>query len=217
MSEPYLKNIKFLIVDDHAFTRRMLVQVMRSLGALDVRSAENGEDAWQAVMNGMPDIVLLDWAMSPMDGVAFTKRMRKGKDSPNVHLPIIMMTAFADRQHVMMARDAGVNEYLIKPFSTRDMFSRIRAVIERPRAFVRVGDFFGPDRRRKEKKFEGGDKRGGKVAAAAKPQVGDMKQADVDALFNPDGPEAKGDGSATPPPANGNAAPPDPKATAAKA
>lgn len=216
MSEPYLKNVKFLIVDDHAFTRRMLVQVMRTLGVSDVRSAANGEDAWEALMNGMADIVMLDWAMSPLDGIAFTKRVRKGKDSPNPHLPIIMMTAFADRPHVMGARDAGVNEYLIKPFSTRAMFARIQAVIERPRPFVRVGDFFGPDRRRKDKKFEGGDKRGGKGGAPAQPQTGDMKQDDVNALFNPD--EAKGKtGVDTPPlPANGNAKPPGPEAAAAK-
>lgn len=217
MDEPYLKNVKFLIVDDHAFTRRMLVQVMRTLGVIDVRSAADGEDAWQALMQGMTDIVLLDWAMSPLDGIAFTKRLRKGRDSPNPHLPVIMMTAYADRPHVMAARDAGVNEYLIKPFSTRDMFARIQAVIERPRQFVRVGDFFGPDRRRKEKKFEGGDKRGSKAGIAQKPQTGDMQQDEVDALFNPDDAKGKEKGNGTAPAANGNAKPAASGASASKA
>src|SRR5690606_23036594 len=94
-------------------------------------------------------IVIADWMMKPMNGIAFTERVRTDKKSPNPYVPIILMTGFSERRRVIEARDAGVTEFLVKPFTARDLYKRIVQVIERPRQFVRAENFFGPDRRRK--------------------------------------------------------------------
>jgi len=109
-------------------------------------------------------------------------------------VPIIMVTAYREKEHVFKARDAGVTEYVIKPVSPKSLFSRIEAVIERPRRFVKVGKFFGPDRRRHKKQFDGDDRRGKdndqkpqmtpEEAAAAK-RV-EMAQDEINDTFNPD-------------------------------
>lgn len=136
----------------------------------------------------MPDLVLLDWDMQPVNGLEFLRRVRHDPKSPNPYLPIVMVTGFADRAHVFGAREAGVNEYIVKLLSAKALLDRIQAVIERPRRFVRIGEFFGPDRRRKEKLFLGPDKRGleEKPAGPEIPAAADMGQEEINALFNPD-------------------------------
>src|SRR5690606_14043240 len=94
-----------------------------------------------------PDIVIADWMMKPMDGISFARMVRNDPRSPNAYVPIILMTGFSERRRVLQARDAGVTEFLVKPFNARDLYKRIAQVIERPRQFVRSEDFFGPDRR----------------------------------------------------------------------
>jgi CheY-like chemotaxis protein len=183
----YLDNVRILVVEDHSFARRIVLEILKHLGATNFVIAKDGEEAWQEIKKEVPDLVLLDWEMTPVDGLTFLRRVRHDPGSPNPYLPIVMVTGFADRWHVFQARDAGVNEYVIKPISAKALLDRIQAVVERPRRFVRVGKFFGPDRRRKEKLFLGPDKRGlAAKPAAAPPPAADMRQEEINALFNPD-------------------------------
>ena len=183
----YLETIRLLVVEDNSFARRIVLEVLKYLGATNIAVAKDGEEAWQEIKKEMPDIVLLDWEMIPVDGFHFLRRVRHDPTSPNPYLPIIMVTGYADRAHVFAARDGGVNEYVIKPMSAKALLDRIQAVIERPRRFVRIGEFFGPDRRRKEKLFLGPDKRGlEEKAAPAVAATADMHQEEINALFNPD-------------------------------
>ena len=188
MSGGYLESVRILVVEDNSFARRIVMELLKHLGAKNIVVAKDGEEAWREIGKEMPDIVLLDWEMAPVDGHHFLHRVRHDPASPNPHLPIIMVTGFADRWHVFAARDAGVNEYVVKPVSAKALIDRIQAVVERPRRFVRIGKYFGPDRRRKEKLFLGPDKRGleEKVAAPAIPATADMGQEEINALFNPD-------------------------------
>ena len=87
--------------------------------------------------------------MKPMDGISIARRIRNDFLSPNKFVPFILMTGFSEKRRVMQARDVGVTEFLVKPFTARDLYKRLYQVIERPRQFVRSDDFFGPDRRRK--------------------------------------------------------------------
>ncbi len=140
--------------------------------------------------------------MQPLTGIELTKRIRTSPDSTNVFVPIIMITAFREREHVFKARDAGVTEYVVKPVSPKSLFSRIDAVIERPRQFVRVGEFFGPDRRRQNKGYSGDERRGQdkpdekspSADTAGKPR--EMGQDKINTTFNPDDkPEPSSSGS----------------------
>jgi two-component system, chemotaxis family, chemotaxis protein CheY len=184
----YLDNIRILLVEDNSFARRIVLEILKYLGAANVALAKDGEEAWQAVKKDIPDIVLLDWEMSPADGLELLRRVRRDPDSPNPYLPVIMITGYAERARIFAARDGGVTEYIVKPVSAKALLGRIQAVIERPRRFVRVGAYFGPDRRRKEKLFLGPEKRGQerKPAGPAIPANAEMHQDAINALFNPD-------------------------------
>jgi DNA-binding response OmpR family regulator len=183
-----LDRINFMIVDDNAPIRSMVRQVLRAMGVQLVREAADGSDALIQMRNEIPDILVTDWVMSPMDGIELTKYIRHSKNSPNQFMPIIMATGFGERSRVFLARDAGVNEFLVKPLSASALFTRISAVIERPRQFVRVGEFFGPDRRRRKEDYAGDERRGKGPAKPAgdkpSPQAA-MSQNEINQVFNP--------------------------------
>jgi DNA-binding response OmpR family regulator len=97
--------------------------------------------------------------MEPLDGIDFTRMVRTAPDSPNPFVPIIMLTSQGAYDRVQLARDIGVTEFLIKPVTANALYSRIGNVIQKPRQFVRVSEYFGPDRRRTIKDFRGEDRR----------------------------------------------------------
>ncbi|MBM3566794.1 MAG: response regulator [Alphaproteobacteria bacterium] len=189
MTCTYLQNVRLLVVEDNLFCRRMTHEVLKIVGAEHFEFARNGLEAWDLMKRDVPDMVLLDWDMEGMNGFELLKKIRKDEKSPNQFLPIIMITGFGDRSHIFAARDADVNEYIVKPMSAKILIDRIQAVVERPRRFVRVANFFGPDRRRQNKIFVGPDKRGqaGPPPGAPKPPPDqDMNQGAINLLFNPD-------------------------------
>ena len=155
------------------------------MNAYQVREASDGEDALQIIQTFMPDIIILDWEMKPMDGLEFTRKVRLSKGSPNVFTPIIMVSGHSERGRIVAARDAGVNEFVVKPISAKSLFDRIQAVIERPRPFVRLKNYFGPDRRRKTVDRGGEERRVAKPAMVPPPDH-PMRRSEVNVLFNPD-------------------------------
>lgn len=99
--------------------------------------------------------------MQPYDGIELIRRIRRDPRSPNKFVPIIMMTGYSHRARVEQARDMGVTEFLVKPFTAKDLYTRIEQLIERPRQFVDAGEgtYFGPDRRRRRKEEYAGPRR----------------------------------------------------------
>jgi DNA-binding response OmpR family regulator len=101
-------------------------------------------------------MAFVDFRLTGLDGLEFCRLVRTASDSPNPYLPIIMVTAYSERSRVLGAINAGVDEFLVKPVRAVDVASRLNAVIERRRPFVRSADYFGPDRRRrKDPKYRG--------------------------------------------------------------
>lgn len=143
------ENIKVLIVEDNQPMLELAKAILNTFGIANVISAKNGEDGFKKYCDYNPDLVIADWMMKPMDGISLTRRIRNDPSSPNQFVPVILMTGFSEKRRVIQARDAGVTEFLVKPFNARDLYRRISQVIERPRQFIRSEDFFGPDRRRK--------------------------------------------------------------------
>lgn len=181
-----------MVVDDQEFFTTMIRRIIKVIGASDVKTFTDCESAWKQYKQQPADLILLDWEMRPMNGLQLTRMIRKSPESPNPFVPIIMVTAHREREHVFRARDAGVTEYVVKPIVPKALFSRIEAVIEKPRRFVRIGDFFGPDRRRHKTEFDGDDRRGvetpadvaAKKAHAAK-NPSEMEQEEINDTFNP--------------------------------
>ena len=145
-----LANLRFLLVDDNHHMRAIVGAILHGVGVRHVREATDGAEALQAMREGPIDIAIVDFKMSPLDGVQFTQLVRNSPDSVDPFLPIIMLTGFAERNRVFEARDAGITELVVKPVTARSLLDRINIVIYRPRPFIRSGDYFGPCRRRRE-------------------------------------------------------------------
>lgn len=142
--------ISMLVVEDNQPMLEITKSLLLTFGVGHVIGAQNGEIGFRRFCEYNPDIVIADWMMKPVDGISLTRRVREDAASPNPYVPIILMTGFSEKRRVLQARDAGVTEFLVKPFNAQDLYRRIVQVIERPRQFVRIPDFFGPDRRRKK-------------------------------------------------------------------
>ncbi|MFN9934958.1 MAG: response regulator [Hyphomonadaceae bacterium] len=145
---PGLNSLHVLVVDDNPHMRSIVVAILRGVGIGIVKEASDGADAMEVMRAGVPDIVIVDLNMFPIDGLEFTQMIRTAVDSPFPFVPIIMMTGHTERTKVTAARDSGVNELVANPLSEKTLLDRIVAVIDRPRSFVKTATYTGPCRRR---------------------------------------------------------------------
>jgi two-component system, chemotaxis family, chemotaxis protein CheY len=149
MSGYRFDRLKVLVVDDNVHMRKLVVTILQAFGVIQIQEAEAGQRAWTVLREFNPDIVVLDWVMEGMSGLDLVQMIRSDPQSPNPFVPVIMLTGHTSLDHVMQARDAGVNEFIAKPVSVKTMMSRLVSVIESPRPFVRTNGYFGPCRRRR--------------------------------------------------------------------
>jgi CheY-like chemotaxis protein len=143
-----LESLKALVVEDNTHMRALLRALLNALGIKDIIEAANGQAGLNLLRERKIDLVLTDLAMAPMDGLELTRHLRNDENSPNLFIPIIMITGHTEKYRVEAARDAGVTEFLAKPITAHNLFARITEILEKPRAFVRCDSYFGPDRRR---------------------------------------------------------------------
>ena len=143
------ETLRILLVDDNDHVRAIVGAVLNGLGVREIVEASDGQEAMAILRETACDLALVDFLMSPGDGAQFTRQIRTASDSPNVFLPIIMMTGHSERAALAEARDAGVTEFVVKPITAAALLARMVAVIHRPRSFIRTTSFFGPDRRRR--------------------------------------------------------------------
>lgn len=119
---------KILIVDDEAAIREMIATTLE-LADFRVLEAENAQQAHQRVVDERPDLILLDWMMPGTSGIELTRRLKR--DEATSEIPIIMLTARSEEDNRILGLDVGADDYVTKPFSTRELLSRIRAVLRR--------------------------------------------------------------------------------------
>lgn len=127
--------IRILIVDDESAIRRALRPPLVELG-FQITEASRGEEALQALRVSAPDVVLLDVNMPGIGGIETLRRLR----SAFPRLPIIMLTVRDQEEDKIEALDLGADDYVTKPFSTRELIARIRAAVRRVRAPARAED-----------------------------------------------------------------------------
>lgn len=145
-----LSDLVVLIVDDNEHMRRLLRSILEALGITHVREADNGMTALNDATLAIPDFIITDMMMEPVDGLEFTRMLRDDLTHPSTHVPVLMITGYAEKHVVEAARDAGVTEFLAKPVTVDGLGARLMSVIENPRQFIRSGTFVGPDRRRRQ-------------------------------------------------------------------
>lgn len=117
------KDLKFLVVDDFSTMRRIVKNVLQELGYSRIEEADDGKTALPMLQNGDFDFVITDWNMPGMQGIDLLKTVRA--DARLSKLPVLMLTAEAKREQIVEAAQAGVNGYVIKPFTAATLKEKL--------------------------------------------------------------------------------------------
>ena len=117
-----------LVVDDETSIREMLVISLESAG-YNVLQAENAKTAHSLVLDKHPDLILLDWMMPVTTGLELLRRLKR--DEMTDHIPVIMLTAKVEESSKISGLDSGADDYIAKPFSPRELLSRVKAILRR--------------------------------------------------------------------------------------
>ncbi len=142
--EARLTTCTVLVVDDEHFMRKVVRTLLMSLGVRTIYEAADGPAGLEMIRNVSPDLVILDWEMPGLDGAGFVRMVRSPQTFPLPNIPIIMLTGHGERSRVIEAVEIGVNEFLLKPVSSKALRDRLIAVLAKPRPLVKSGDYYGP-------------------------------------------------------------------------
>ncbi|MHB1871570.1 MAG: chemotaxis response regulator CheY [Steroidobacteraceae bacterium] len=121
------KDVKFLVVDDFSTMRRIIKNLLHDLGYPDVTEADDGQTALPLLKAGEFDFLITDWNMPGMPGLDLVKAVRA--DARLAKLPVLMLTAEAKRDQIIEAAQAGVNGYVIKPFTAETLKEKLDKIL----------------------------------------------------------------------------------------
>jgi two-component system, chemotaxis family, chemotaxis protein CheY len=119
-------NMKILVVDDFQTMRRIIRNYLRQLGFNNVEEAEDGDVALEKLIETQFDFVITDWNMPKMTGIDLLKKIRTENNFKNI--PVLIITAEAEKENVVQAAQAGVNDYIVKPFTPEVLQSKIEKI-----------------------------------------------------------------------------------------
>ncbi len=119
-------SMSVLVVDDFATMRRIISNVLKQLGFENILEAEDGTKALQIMETEKVDFVITDWNMPQMSGLDLLKAIRASEDKKDI--PVLMVTAEAMQENIMKAAQAGVNNYIIKPFDAKTLSDKINKI-----------------------------------------------------------------------------------------
>ena len=173
MADYNFRAFRILVVDDSASIRQLIHSTLDIIGVGHVEVAAHGGEAVEIIKKSAKplsnrlmqpggssfDIVMTNMDMPTVDGMMLLRWIRRHEESPDRFMPVIMVSSYADPAKVRDARDAGVTEFVAKPFTISSICSRLINAIERPRQFVQTSGYFGPDRRRRSLPYEGENRR----------------------------------------------------------
>lgn len=123
------KQMKILVVDDFSTMRRIIRNLLRDLGYTNTHEADDGQSALPMLKGGGFDFVITDWNMPGMQGIDLLKSVRA--DPELAHLPVLMVTAESKREQIIEAAQAGVNGYIVKPFTAQTLKEKMEKIFER--------------------------------------------------------------------------------------
>jgi len=123
------KDMKILIVDDFSTMRRIIKNLLRDLGFQNTHEADDGQTALPMLQHGNFEFLVTDWNMPGMQGIDLLKAVRA--DAKLSSLPVLMVTAESKREQIVEAAQAGVNGYIVKPFTAQTLSEKINKIFER--------------------------------------------------------------------------------------
>ena len=123
---PANTNMKILVVDDFQTMRRIIRNYLRQLGFNNVEEAEDGDVALEKLIETQFDFVITDWNMPKMTGIDLLKKIRAENNFKNI--PVLIITAEAEKENVVQAAQAGVNDYIVKPFTPEVLQAKIEKI-----------------------------------------------------------------------------------------
>jgi two-component system, chemotaxis family, chemotaxis protein CheY len=135
---------KVLVVDDDLYMRKVVRMLLLSIGVRQIFEAPDGPSGLDAIRNRAPDVVILDWEMPGLDGAALVRMVRSPATFPYPDVPIIMLTGHGERSRVIEAVKIGVNEFLLKPVSSKALQDRLISALIKPRLAMKDGNYYGP-------------------------------------------------------------------------
>lgn len=121
-------DLNVLVVDDAATMRRIVRSLLRELGIKNVREAEDGERAFADLKRQKADLVVSDWAMPKMTGIELLRAIRQ--DETLKETPVLMVTAESKKENIMEAIQAGVNNYIVKPFNSKTLEEKLNKIFK---------------------------------------------------------------------------------------
>ena len=121
--------MKVLVVDDFSTMRRIVKNLLRDLGFTNIQEADDGNTALPMLQGGDFDFVVTDWNMPGMQGIDLLKAIRA--DASLAHIPVLLITAEAKKEQIVMAAQAGVNGYIVKPFTAGTLKTKLDKIFER--------------------------------------------------------------------------------------
>lgn len=121
-------SIKVLIVDDFATMRRILKNILKQLGFTNLVEADDGTTAWEALEGQSIDLIISDWNMPKMTGIELLRKVRASDKYKKT--PFLMVTAEAQKQNVIEAVQAGVSNYVVKPFTAEAIFDKLAKILK---------------------------------------------------------------------------------------
>lgn len=152
-------SVHFLIVDGNALSADLARDLLLTMGAVTVFVAHSYDEGIDVLGSDSVDVLLTELHLPPRSGLELIRTVRKGKTRAHKQMPILVMSAMSAKEHVFEARDAGVTEFIAKPYGVEGFYRRMVGIVARPRAFVENNEYFGPDRRRRQVPFNGPDRR----------------------------------------------------------
>jgi two-component system chemotaxis response regulator CheY len=123
------KTMKILVVDDFSTMRRIIKNVLKDLGFANIQEADDGNTALPMLQQDVFDFVVTDWNMPGMQGIDLLRAIRA--DASLKHIPVLMVTAEAKKEQIIAAAQAGVNGYVIKPFTTSTLERKLIKIFDR--------------------------------------------------------------------------------------
>ncbi|GAB6161715.1 chemotaxis response regulator CheY [Desulfothermus naphthae] len=123
------KNMRILVVDDFSTMRRIIKNILKQLGFTNVVDADDGTTAWEILNKDKIDFIISDWNMPKMSGIELLRKVRASEEFADI--PFLMVTAEGQQENVIEAVQAGVSNYIVKPFTPETFEQKIKKIFEK--------------------------------------------------------------------------------------